>query len=53
MRDGHRHRLREGVSRRQTHRRLLRRTGKASASGSQAQEDIDDIDEIFKIFNRN
>ena len=26
---------------------------KASASRSQAQEDIDDIDEIFKIFNRN
>ena len=26
---------------------------KASASKSQAQEDIDDIDEIFKIFNRN
>ena len=26
---------------------------KTSASKSQAQEDIDDIDEIFKIFNRN
>jgi len=26
---------------------------KASASKNQAQEDIDDIDEIFKIFNRN
>ena len=26
---------------------------KASASRTQAQEDIDDIDEIFKIFNRN
>lgn len=26
---------------------------KASASRSQAQEDIDDIDEIFKIFNRD
>ena len=26
---------------------------KATASKNQAQEDIDDIDEIFKIFNRN
>ena len=26
---------------------------KANASRAQAQEDIDDIDEIFKIFNRN
>ena len=26
---------------------------KASASRTQAQEDLDDIDEIFKIFNRN
>ena len=26
---------------------------KAGASRAQAQEDIDDIDEIFKIFNRN
>ena len=26
---------------------------KATATKNQAQEDIDDIDEIFKIFNRN
>ena len=26
---------------------------KKAASKNQAQEDIDDIDEIFKIFNRN